>query len=342
VKGRILFICGSINQTTQMHQISRHLEDYSQAFTPYYSHGFMEFCRKAGLLEFTILGEKLRKRCLAYLAAHSLKVDIGGAEGGYDLVLTCSDLLIPKNIRKSPIVLVQEGILDPPGLALELCKRFPFLPLWMAGTATTGLSGYYRRFCVASEGYRDHFASHGAPLDRIVVTGIPNFDSCEKYRDNRFPHRNFVLVCTSDARETFKGDDRRSFIARAKEIAGGRLLIFKLHPNENVARATREIHREAPDALVYSSGSAEEMIANCDVLLTQYSSTVFVGLALGKEVHSYFDLDTLKRLLPLQGGGAALAISQVCRDVLEEEPAGVEPEPPRPGLIPGDLEWETP
>ncbi len=28
------------------------------------------------------------------------------------------------------------------------------------------------------------------------------------------------------------------------------------------------------------------MIANCDVLITRYSSTVFVGLALGKETHS--------------------------------------------------------
>jgi hypothetical protein len=347
VNRRILFICGSINQTTQMHQIAGHLRDYNQFFTPYYTDGFLELLRRRRLLEFTILGDKLRERCSRYLESHNLPIDGRGGRGGYDLVVTCSDLLVQKNIRTSRIVLVQEGILDPAGRALELCKRFPALPLWLAGTATTGLSGHYERFCVASEGYRDYFASHGAPKDRIVVTGIPNFDECERYRTNRFPHRHFVLVCTSDARETFKGDDRRGFISRALAIAAGRLLIFKLHPNENAARATREIHRHAPSALVFARGSAEEMIANCDVLVTQYSSTVFVGLALGKEVHSYFDLETLKRLMPMQGGRAAFAIARVCREILEgqaalpEEPARSLPQPLAESGAPG-LEWGLP
>jgi hypothetical protein len=47
------------------------------------------------------------------------------------------------------------------------------------------------------------------------------------------------------------------------------------------------------------------MIANCDVLITKYSSVVYVGLALGKEVHSYFNLDELKKLLPIQNNGAS-------------------------------------
>ena len=52
-----------------------------------------------------------------------------------------------------------------------------------------------------------------------------------------------------------------------------------LHPNENVKCASREIHRHAPGALVFTIGSAEEMIPNCDLLLTRFSSTAFVGLA---------------------------------------------------------------
>jgi len=28
MKKRIMFICGSMNQTTQMHQVSKHLSDY--------------------------------------------------------------------------------------------------------------------------------------------------------------------------------------------------------------------------------------------------------------------------------------------------------------------------
>jgi hypothetical protein len=314
---RVLFICGSLNQTTQLHQVARHLPDEEHAFTPYYDTGVLDLMRRAGWLEFTILGEKLRKRCLDYLRRHALPLDLQGGAGGYDLVVTCSDLVIPKNVRRRPIVLVQEGILDPPSAGLTLWRRFRWLPLWLGGTATTGLSGRYTKFCVASEGYRDHFVREGAPAERIVVTGIPNFDDCRRYYRNDFPHRGYVLVCTSDARETLKGDDRRRFITSVLAIANGRPLIFKLHPNERVERAAEEIRRAAPHALVYASGHAEEMIANCEVLVTQYSSTVFVGLALGKEVHSYFDLDELRRLTPIQNGRAAQNVAAVCRELLD-------------------------
>jgi hypothetical protein len=128
-----------------------------------------------------------------------------------------------------------------------------------------------------------------------------------------------VLVCTSDSRETFKIENRKTIILRAAEIANGRQLIFKLHPNENIPRATQEIAAYAPGALVFANGSAEEMIANCDVLITQYSSVAYVGIALGKEVHSYFDIQMLHRLLPLQHAAAARNIANVCRQVLETE-----------------------
>jgi hypothetical protein len=234
-------------------------------------------------------------------------------------VVTCSDVYVQKNIRDRRIVLVQEGITDPETFAFRLVTRFRFLPLWLAGTAATGLSDAYRKFCVASDGYRDFFIRKGARADKIVVTGIPNFDDCGRYRTNNFPHRHYVLVCTSPLREVFRGEDRETFIRQAVAIAGGRPLIFKLHPNENVKRATREISRYAPGATVFTTGSAEEMIANCDVLITRYSSTAFVGLALGKETHSDFDLDELRRLTPVQNGSAALNIAKVCRQVLAEE-----------------------
>jgi len=191
------------------------------------------------------------------------------------------------------------------------------LPRWLASTAASGLSDKYDRFCVASYGYKDLFIRRGVRPHKIVVTGIPNFDSCRKFLENEFPHRGFVLVCTSDTRETFKRDDRPRLIQKALSIAAGRQLVFKLHPNEKVERSTREILRHAPRALVYSSGSAEEMIANCDVLITQYSSTAFVGLALGKEVHSLFEIPELHRLLPLQNGSAARNIADVCHNVIE-------------------------
>src|SRR5262249_19476177 len=145
------------------------------------------------------------------------------------------------------------------------------------GTAATGLSGRYDRFCVASEGYRDLFVGRGAPRDRVVVTGIPNFDNCARYLRNQFPERDYLLCCTSDTRETWKRDDRPRFIKRVVELAAGRPVIFKLHPNENWTRSRGEIERFAPGAKVFTSGSAEEMVANCSVLVCQYSSLAFVG-----------------------------------------------------------------
>lgn len=339
---KILFICGSINQTTQMHQIARELPEHEHAFTPYYVDGWLELCRRAGFIEFTVAGNKLRRRCEDYLCRHDLRIDPHGKSEDYDLVLSCSDLVVPRNLIGKRVVLVQEGILDPIGLPFHLCRRLRVLPRWLAGTTTTGLSLAYEKFCVASEGYRDLFVSYGVPADRIVVTGIPNFDDCRKYADNEFPYRGFVLVCSSDARETFKPDDRPAFLRRCVDIAAGRQLIFKLHPNENVERASREIRRHAPGALIYSTGSAEQMIANCDVLITQWSSTAFVGLALGKEVHSYHDPSELRRLLPLQNGAAAANIAAVCRELLAAKKyAPVESTSPWAAWLPALPPWKA-
>jgi hypothetical protein len=319
MKKRILFICGSMNQTTQMHQISKRLSDYEQSFSPFYCHGFDEMLRRLGLIEFTIAGNKMVERCRVYLQNHGLVIDYQGKNRPYDLVVTCTDVYLQNNIRDNRIVLVQEGIIDPESLMFQLVKRLRFLPRWMADTAMTGLSNAYQAFCVASEGYRDFFIQRGARPEKIVVTGIPNFDNCRQYCANDFPYHHYVLACTSNYRELFRYEDREAFIRRAVDIAGGRQLIFKLHPNENSERATREIRTHAPNAMVLTTGSAEEMIANCDALITRFSSTAFVGVALGKETYSDFDMDTLTRLMPLQNDSAALNIATVCRRVLEEQ-----------------------
>jgi hypothetical protein len=319
MRKRIFFICGSMNQTTQMHQVSEHLREYEQSFSPYYVHGFDEILRRLGLIEFTIAGNKAVEGCRTYLQNHGLPIDYQGRNRPYDLVVTCTDVYLQKNIRGNRIVLVQEGIIDPESMMFRLVKRLRFLPRWMADTGMTGLSDAYRAFCVASEGYRDFFIRKGVSPEKIVVTGLPNFDDCRRYCTNEFPYRHYVLACTSALRETFRGEDREAFIRRAVEIAGGRQLIFKLHPSENIERATREIRRHAPGAMVFTTGSAEEIIANCDVLITRFSSTAFVGLALGKETYSDFDMDEMRRLMPVQNGSAAFNIANVCRRFLEED-----------------------
>jgi len=319
-KPRILFIGGTLNHTTQLHQVAAQLPEFEHAFTWYYCDGILDVFRKLGWLESTALGDKLRARCLAYLQARHLPLDLGGARGDYDLAITCSDMAVPRNVRGRPLVLVQEGMTDPEDVIFRLVRAFR-LPPWLAITSSaTSLSHAYDRFCVASEGYREHFEKKGARPETIVVTGIPNFDDCERYRQNDFPHRDFVLVCSSDIRETARWEDRPKFIRDVAALAAGRRIIWKLHPNENVLRARAELAALAPHALIYESGCAEEMIANCSVLVTQYSSTAYVGLALGKEVHSFFDVAELRRLCPVQNGGASAArVADVCRDLIRAQ-----------------------
>ena len=72
---------------------------------------------------------------------------------------------------------------------------------------------------------------------------------------------------------------------------------------------------------IYTDGNIDHMIANCEALICQYSTVVYVGIVLGKEVHSYFDVAMLQRLTPLQNGGrSGHNIAQVCRHILLDEP----------------------
>jgi hypothetical protein len=317
-RSRVLFICGSLNQTTQMYEIAHALPQVESWFTPYFSdHWGIRLLSKLGLLESTILGSRRRRVCLDYLNAHGLPVDLFGERNAYDLCVSCNDQVIPRVLEETPWILVQEGIQEPPNWRTRLWRFLPTLFRPLTGTATFGWTQRYARFCVASEGYRARYLALGIPPEKLVVTGIPNFDDFARFTDNAFPYRGYVLVCTSDARETWLAADRGALLRRAVAIAAGRRLIFKLHPNEQVDRASREIRRVAPDALIFAQGCAEEMVANCDVLITEWSSLTFCGVALGKEVHSLHSLEEVRQLLPVQHGRAAQQIASVVRQLLD-------------------------
>lgn len=312
----ILFIGGSLNQTKMMHKISKYFSDCESYFSPYYTDGFLNLLVKAGLLDFTILGGNFRKQTETYLKTHDLKIDYRGESRNYDLVFTGSDLIVPKNIRAKKLILVQEGMMEPISFLFYLVKYLKF-PRWASNTAATGLSDYYNYFCVASEGFRNQFIERGVNPDKMIVTGIPNFDNAESLLSNNFPHKGYVLVATSDARETLNYENRKDFIKYAKKIAKGRQIIFKLHPNEKYKRAEKEIDKYAPGSLIFQNEDVDPMIANCEVLITKFSSVAFLGLALGKEVYSAFDINYLKKLLPIQNGGqSALKIANIGRELL--------------------------
>jgi hypothetical protein len=310
---RILFVGGSLNQTTMMHRIAAELPEHECVFSPLYAGGPLQAAADRGWLDFTTLGGPARRQSLAYLEARGLPVDEGGRRGPYDLAVIGTDLVVAGNLRGRPIVLVQEGMTDPEDWRYHVVRRLG-LPRALANTSMTGLSRAYSSFCVASDGYLELFARKGAPREKMIVTGLPNFDDAASYLENDFPHRGYVLAATSHLRESMKPEDRNGFIRRCLRIADGRPLVFKLHPSEDHARARREIEAAAPAATVFAEGNTNHMIANCDVLVTRYSSVVYVALALGKEVHADMDLATLRTLLPIQNGGRSAArIAETCR-----------------------------
>ena len=318
---KILFLVGSLNQATQMHQIADVLPEYDCFFSQIYSdYKIIRWMVKKGWLDHTILGGGFKQRSDKYIADNNLRNDYaaGVYNNTYDLAICCTDLLVAKGLRKIKTVFVQEGMTDPVTPWGGVVHRLKLPPVLAMNTAFNGGNNICDIYCAASEGYKQQFARFGTTADRIFVTGIPNYDNIAIHNTNDFPYHGYVLAATSDVRETLRSDDREAFIEKCKQIAGDRQLIFKLHPNENRERAIAEIGKLAPEALVFADGNTGHMIANCAELITQYSTVVYMGIALGKKVHSYFDVPTLERLAPVQNGGAsAHNIAAICRSYIE-------------------------
>jgi hypothetical protein len=305
-----------------MHAIAAHLPEYDCYFSQFYSDNpIIKLAVRTGATNSTILGGQFRKRSEEYLAFHRLKNDYAQKiyNNQYDLAVVCSDLLVPMSIRTTKSIWVQEGMTDPITPLSKVVKALD-MPRYLAGnTSLNGTSNLCDIYCVASDGYREHFEKLGTDQSKTIVTGMPNFDNIKPISSSDFPHRNFVLVATSDIRECFGSDNRPEFIRNCVSVANGRQLIFKLHPNEKRERAILEIKGNAPsDTLIYTEGNINPMIAHCEELITQYSTVVYIGLALNKKVHSYFNVEDLKRKAPIQNGGrSAEHIAEICRSYIE-------------------------
>lgn len=320
---RILFMTGSMNQTIQMHSIAGQLPDadcwFSQLFSD--SPWLNYLLNNTPALNSTILSRKFRQQSEAYLRQQGAQIDYGAKLHQYDLVVYCSDMIVPNSLQQCKSVWVQEGMIDRYTFKSELVKKAGLPAYWCGDTSLNGSSNKCDIYCVASDGYKQFFAARGTEPSKMVVTGMPNYDNLEQYRNNDFPHHNYVMVATTDMRETYRYENRPAFITHATRLADGRQMLFKLHPNENKERAIAEIERYAPaGTLVYSSGNTNHMIANCCELITQYSTVVYTGIALGKKVHSWFDVDELQRLMPVQNGGeSAVHIAHICRCYLNRQ-----------------------
>jgi len=320
MKSKILFITGSMNQTWQMHEISKHLPEYDCWFSQFFTDSptINWIIKHTSLANNTIFSGQFKENSEKYLMANKLQIDYQAKKNKYDLIVYCTDLHIPKRLRQTKMIWVQEGMTDKFNLLSKIIKTFDLPPVLNGNTSLNGTSNICDVYCAGSEGYKEQFSKLGTDPNKIVVTGIPNYDNIEQFCNNDFPYKDYVMVATTDMRETFRYENRPAFIRKAVKIANGRKLLFKLHPNEKFERAEAEIRKHAPaGTLIYRTGNTNHMIANCTELITQYSTVVYVGLALGKKVHSYFDINQLKRLAPLQNEGtSASKIAKICREIL--------------------------
>lgn len=306
-----------------MHQISEQLPEYDCFFSQIFTDSpVLKFLKKhTSLGDNTILAGQFKARSEEYLQRHGLNLDYAAEKHHYELVVYCSDLIVASCLRNNKSIWVQEGMIDKPTFVSNAVKKLG-LPAYFSGnTALNGSTNQFDIYCAASEGYRDYFANGGTDREKLFVTGIPNYDNCIKFLNNNFPYHDYVMVATSDLRETYRYEDREAFIRQTVKVADGRQLLFKLHPNERFERAEAEIKKYAPlDTLIYQNGNTDEMIANCSELITQYSTVVYTGLALGKKVHSYFGLDELNSRMPIQNNGtSAKNIANICRAYIEFE-----------------------
>jgi len=69
---KILFIGGSLNQTTMLHKIAQHMSEYECYFTPYYADGIENVASRAGILDFTVLGGRHLHETKEYLTRNAL------------------------------------------------------------------------------------------------------------------------------------------------------------------------------------------------------------------------------------------------------------------------------
>ncbi|WEA01252.1 hypothetical protein [Mucilaginibacter sp. SJ] len=317
---KILFITGSINQTTQMHQIANELPEFDCWFSQLFTDNptLNTIINKSTLLSGTVLSTKFRLISEDYLQKNTLQIDFGAKKNRYDLVVFCTDLIVPRRMLNTKTIWVQEGMIDRYTPWSSVVKGLKLPPTLCGNTSLNGSSNICDVYCAASEGYKQYFMGKGTEKRKIVVTGMPNYDNLGQHVNNDFPHHNYVMVATTDMRETFRIENRIAFIKKAVKIANGRPLLFKLHPNENFDRAEKEIRSNTPaGTLVYRQGNTNHMIANCCELITQYSTVVYTGIALGKKVHSLFNVDELKRLAPIQNNGiSAKNIAAICRGYL--------------------------
>src|SRR5258708_4991371 len=167
---KILFVIGSPNQTSQMHQVASQLPDYDCYFSQVYSkHPFISRVVRSGLLDNTIFAGEFKRKADAYLLQNNLRNDYARSiyYNNYDLALLCTDLLVTKELRKIKTIWVQEGMTDPLTSWGKWTRRLGLPPYLALNTAFNGTNNNCDIYCAASEGYKQQFIHRGTEGSRI-------------------------------------------------------------------------------------------------------------------------------------------------------------------------------
>lgn len=179
-KKKILFIIGSVNQTSQMHQISSFLPEYDCYFTQFFDDNpIVKFMLKVGIMEQTILSGHFKRNSEEYLKKHNLKNDYRMEiyNHKYDMVVMCTDMVFVDRIKNLKTVWVQEGMTDPLNRWGRFVRKFGLHPAFTLSTSLNGSMNRCDIYCVGSLGYKEKFIKQGTDGERLVITGIPNFDN---------------------------------------------------------------------------------------------------------------------------------------------------------------------
>ena len=320
MKKKILFYCGSANQTSQLFQVSQFLQDeYDCWFSPAYFDDWQNLVMRMGLLEMSIVGKRRVNQAIEYLEERNCQIDYRAKKNQYDMVYLCTDVIQPDAFKKHKKIVVQEGFVLPEDWRAPIIKRMSWVYGW-ADTALTAQTDNYDYFCAAGEGYRQYFIDRGADPDKVLTTGIPNFDDLKHLKNNPLHEKDFVLIITSAIREAAGRENRKKYLKYALDQADGRDLIFKLHPSENHDRAIREIRRLTQEGVILMEGNTEHMIANSAQVVARASTVIMTALALDIPVCSpAYTTEELEQFRPLQNNGrSAEAIADLGKKLIEE------------------------
>src|SRR5437764_888906 len=108
MRRKILFITGSMNRTSQMYQISRHLADFDCWFSQLFPDtGLLKTLVKyTNLADGTIIANHFRTKSEKYLQQQGVQIDYEGNKHKYELVVFCTDMIVPKKFRQTKTIWV--------------------------------------------------------------------------------------------------------------------------------------------------------------------------------------------------------------------------------------------